>query len=320
LGGEYGNALQAASSQGHESVVRLLLERGADVNVQGGKYGYALQAASSQGHESIVKLLLERGADVNIPGGKYGNALQAARFHQKIEQLILDWGAEVSDACITVDELDDIGLYIGQADDHLHGINTNQHRVGRGNNKPEGSKKQVGKTKHEYDENHQENNSSRGGDELKMTTTNISNTTDDPIPQDTPQTSFEELHYGGAKNQSSFHHSSGDSREREDTEQDNQEISNNENPARDFHNINGEYTEQDNRRIEHNIEHAETYYEGGNTVNNNVEGNLKAVFVGGALAGGGFYLGQTTAQVEGSNYHYNRSQPALLGNKALVIY
>jgi hypothetical protein len=30
------------------------------------------------GHDSIVTLLLEKGADVNAQGGYYGNALQAA--------------------------------------------------------------------------------------------------------------------------------------------------------------------------------------------------------------------------------------------------
>jgi ankyrin repeat protein len=57
---DYGNALQAASSGGHEAIVKLLLEKGADVNAQGGDYGNALQAASSEGHEAIVKLLLEK--------------------------------------------------------------------------------------------------------------------------------------------------------------------------------------------------------------------------------------------------------------------
>jgi ankyrin repeat protein len=33
---QYGNALQAASSGGHEAIVKLLLEKGADVNAQGG--------------------------------------------------------------------------------------------------------------------------------------------------------------------------------------------------------------------------------------------------------------------------------------------
>jgi ankyrin repeat protein len=45
-------------------------------------YGNALQAASLQGHEAIVKLLLEKGADVNAQGGHYGNALQAASIRR----------------------------------------------------------------------------------------------------------------------------------------------------------------------------------------------------------------------------------------------
>ena len=57
--GSYGNALCAASSNGQEQVVRLLLENGASVNSQGGNHGSALQAASLEGYEQIVRLLLE---------------------------------------------------------------------------------------------------------------------------------------------------------------------------------------------------------------------------------------------------------------------
>ena len=71
-------ALQAASSSGHENIVRLLLEKGADVNLQGGFYGSALQAASFHGHKNFVRLLLEKGAETNMQGGYYGSALQAA--------------------------------------------------------------------------------------------------------------------------------------------------------------------------------------------------------------------------------------------------
>ena len=71
-GGQYGNALQAASSEGHEEIVRQLLDKGADVNAQGGQYGNALQAASYRGHEDIVRQLLDKGADVNARGGIYG--------------------------------------------------------------------------------------------------------------------------------------------------------------------------------------------------------------------------------------------------------
>jgi hypothetical protein len=40
--------------------VKLLVEKGADVNAQGGHFGNALQVASEGGHEAIVKLLIVR--------------------------------------------------------------------------------------------------------------------------------------------------------------------------------------------------------------------------------------------------------------------
>jgi ankyrin repeat protein len=55
--------------------VKLLLEKNADVNAQGGDYGNALQAASEGGHEQVVKLLLEKNTDVNAQGRRYSNAL-----------------------------------------------------------------------------------------------------------------------------------------------------------------------------------------------------------------------------------------------------
>jgi ankyrin repeat protein len=64
-----------ASRGGHDKIVELLLDKGADVNAQGGEYGNALQAASLGGHDKIVELLLDKGADVNAQGGEYGNAL-----------------------------------------------------------------------------------------------------------------------------------------------------------------------------------------------------------------------------------------------------
>ncbi|KAL5610522.1 hypothetical protein FOBRF1_006639 [Fusarium oxysporum] len=124
-GGEYGNALQAASYRGHLQIVQMLLDRGADVNAQGGKYGDALQAASYGGHLQIVQTLLDRGADVNVQtlqaasrggnleviqllldngadvnaqGGEFSNALKAASFQGNLEvmRLLLDRGADVN--------------------------------------------------------------------------------------------------------------------------------------------------------------------------------------------------------------------------------
>jgi hypothetical protein len=40
----------------------MLLDKGAEVNAHGGQYGNALQAASAGGHEQVVKMLLNAGA------------------------------------------------------------------------------------------------------------------------------------------------------------------------------------------------------------------------------------------------------------------
>ena len=63
--------LYYASLGGLVKSVRLLLDRGAEVKVQGGEYGNALQAASSKGHVGVVVLLLNKGAEVNVQGGHY---------------------------------------------------------------------------------------------------------------------------------------------------------------------------------------------------------------------------------------------------------
>ena len=75
--------LYLAAENGHEKVVELLLGNGADVNAQGGDFGNALQAASYGGHEKVVELLLGKGADVNAQRGNYGNALQAAAQQER---------------------------------------------------------------------------------------------------------------------------------------------------------------------------------------------------------------------------------------------
>jgi ankyrin repeat protein len=58
----YGIALLAASAKGHEAIVQMLLNKGADVNAEGGYYGNALRAASARCHWAIVQILREHGA------------------------------------------------------------------------------------------------------------------------------------------------------------------------------------------------------------------------------------------------------------------
>jgi hypothetical protein len=97
-GGHYGTALQAASAGGHSQVVERLLQEGADVNAQGGSYGTALLAASAGGYDQIVERLLKEGADVNTPGGLHGTALQTASFrgHSQIVERLLNEGADIN--------------------------------------------------------------------------------------------------------------------------------------------------------------------------------------------------------------------------------
>jgi hypothetical protein len=47
---------------GLSTIAKLLLDKDANVNAQGGDYGNALQAASVRGHEQVVKMLLDAGA------------------------------------------------------------------------------------------------------------------------------------------------------------------------------------------------------------------------------------------------------------------
>jgi ankyrin repeat protein len=76
---DHGNTLLVyATMKDRLSHLRLLLQAGWDVNVQGGKYGNALQAAAVRGNDEIVELLLQSGANINAQGGEYENALQAA--------------------------------------------------------------------------------------------------------------------------------------------------------------------------------------------------------------------------------------------------
>ena len=99
--GRFGTELAAASYRGHESVVRLLLDKGADIDGSQTDYlEFPLRIASFHGHLSIVQLLLDRGANVNrIARGLWtaATALQAAvsQGHLSVVQLLLSYRAEV---------------------------------------------------------------------------------------------------------------------------------------------------------------------------------------------------------------------------------
>ncbi|KAH8149790.1 uncharacterized protein LAJ45_05942 [Morchella importuna] len=96
-------ALQIAAKCGDQKLVKLLIEKKANVNAAPAAYGLtALQASAIEGHLTIVQLLLEKGADINAaPAAKGGlTALQAAvkGGHMGIIQLLIDKGAAINAA------------------------------------------------------------------------------------------------------------------------------------------------------------------------------------------------------------------------------
>lgn len=102
-GGEYYSALLAAALHGHRNVIALLLDHGADVNAVDDNCPYitALHAACSLGRRDIVELLLKRGADANLTGGLHGSALYTACFygHLDLVPILLDNGANLNAPC-----------------------------------------------------------------------------------------------------------------------------------------------------------------------------------------------------------------------------
>ena len=112
----YRKPLCVAAEKGYRGIVKLLLNKGADVNAQCKYYlpkldqfydSNALYAASEGGHEQIVKLLLDKGADVSARCKYYNhnrqqfydsNALYAASEggHMQVVELLLDKVVDVN--------------------------------------------------------------------------------------------------------------------------------------------------------------------------------------------------------------------------------
>ncbi|KAH0438556.1 nacht and ankyrin domain protein [Colletotrichum camelliae] len=96
-GGMSVNVLQLACSYGHVEIVRLLLDKGADVHGLGEHSQSPLESAASYGDVKIVSLLLQHGASLTLLPNQIGDALQsaAARGDERIMRVFLDAGLPV---------------------------------------------------------------------------------------------------------------------------------------------------------------------------------------------------------------------------------
>jgi ankyrin repeat protein len=93
--GAAGTPLFLAAGEGRLNAVRYLLDEGAEVNLRGANGHTALTEATFYGHESIIKELLTRGADVNalsIDGTPLDIAIN--RNKMAIIELLKHYGAK----------------------------------------------------------------------------------------------------------------------------------------------------------------------------------------------------------------------------------
>ncbi|KAI5793180.1 ankyrin repeat-containing domain protein [Geopyxis carbonaria] len=94
-GGKYGSAIQAAVINGHEKVVEVLLDHNADIKI-------ALCTAAYSGNATLVRLLIDRGANIDPNDHTHGGALCVASSltnGEEIVRLLLDSKADVDVHC-----------------------------------------------------------------------------------------------------------------------------------------------------------------------------------------------------------------------------
>jgi ankyrin repeat protein len=91
-------SLYVAVEHGYESMVKLLLDKGADPNAYGGDFSYPINEAVYSKNERIVQLLIDNGALVNRGARDPDNTLKLAfqEGSEKMVKLLLNAGADVS--------------------------------------------------------------------------------------------------------------------------------------------------------------------------------------------------------------------------------
>ncbi len=91
-----------ACQNDHEEIVQILIDKGADVNQADKDGGTPVWMACQNGHKKIVKILIDKGADVN-QADKDGNTpllVACQNDHEEIVKILIDKGADLHQANI----------------------------------------------------------------------------------------------------------------------------------------------------------------------------------------------------------------------------
>jgi len=94
----------AAARKGDAAAVKAFLDKGVDANAKTRYGATALSYACDKGHVEVVKLLIERGADLNVRDTFYGEVplgWALSRGHAEIVKLLLDKGASGIERALT---------------------------------------------------------------------------------------------------------------------------------------------------------------------------------------------------------------------------
>ena len=115
-----------------KSIVKLLIKKGANVNIQDGFGITALIQASTNGDINIVKLLIEKGADLNKQSsfGKTPLMLALEKGHTEIAKLLIEKGADLNKQ----DRFGQTALEIAQRKNLTEIVNLIQSKLNNNNN------------------------------------------------------------------------------------------------------------------------------------------------------------------------------------------
>jgi ankyrin repeat domain-containing protein 50 len=88
--------LSWAARYGHEAVVKLLLEKGTELETKDNYGRTPLSWAAVNGHEAVLKLLLEKGAELETKDnyGRTPLSWAAVNGHEAVVKLLLEKGAK----------------------------------------------------------------------------------------------------------------------------------------------------------------------------------------------------------------------------------